>query len=195
MATYAIVAPDFETITNDYKVLERIKALYAYPKWKLCKTEAEALTFIRLNKYKHHVRQLYNYGDTFRDMYVNVKYIIFPNSVFYTLDTSKVGHLRINCADALVEYRLNTINIRIGNLQLSNDTIAGHMSAIHHLLNIVGDFVDLNITLPNYSIFYSLTYYNKGRSRAINITQDAIRHRLCKVAFTLVAREEEMPSE
>lgn len=195
MATYAIVAPDFETVTNDYKVVERVKALYPYPKWKLCKTEAEAVDFVQRNRYRRRARQLYNYGTTFKDMYIDAKYIIFPNSVFYVLDTKRVGHLRIECPDALIEYHSNIINIRIDNTNLSADTIAGNMSAIHHLLSIVGDYVDLNILLPNYSVFYSLTYYNKGRNRAVSITQDAIRQRVCKVAYTLAVREEEMPSE
>ena len=48
-----------------------------------------------------------------------------------------------------------------------------------------GEFVDLNIELPNYSIFYCLTVYSKGNNRSVQLTRDAISKRLCEVAFTL----------
>lgn len=186
---YAVVAPGFSCVYNNWADVERVKALYPYPKWAKCHTEAEAQEFIRRNSYSRQLKQIYNYGNTMQDMYVDVKYRIGSGCVYYVLDTKRLGSVRIVNKDALVEYKGTKIYVKIPNIFLSNESIAGHMSAIHNLLHLVGDYVDLNIELPNYSVFYCLTVYSKGNNRSVEITRDAINKRLCKVAFTLQIKE------
>jgi hypothetical protein len=91
--------------------------------------------------------------------------------------------------DALVEYKGNKIFVKIPNIYLSDELLSGHMSAIHNLLNLIGEFIDVNIVIPNYAVFYALTSYDKGNNRVVQLTRDAISKRLCKVAFTLKMRD------
>ena len=182
---YAVVAPGFSCIYSNWKDVERVKALYPYPKWKKCKTEEEAQEFLKRNTCSKKLKELYNYGSTFQDMYIDVKYRIAPDCVYYVLDTKRLGVVRLHADNAIIEYKGTKIYIKLLNTKLSDESIAGHMSAIHNLLSIVGEFVDLNIELPNYSIFYCLTVYSKGNNRSVQLTRDAISKRLCEVAFTL----------
>ena len=185
MPMYAVVAPGFSSVYTDWKDVERIRALYPYPKWIKCRTEAEAHEFIKRNSYSKKVKQLYNYGDTLEDLYVNAEYKIGPDCVYYIIDTRRVGNIRLLSEDALVEYKGNKIFVKIPNIYLSDELLSGHMSAIHNLLHLVGEFIDINITVPNFAVFYSLTVYSKGANRVVQLTRDAISKRLCKVAFTL----------
>ena len=108
--------------------------------------------------------------------------------MYIVFDTSKVGLLRLSRDDVIVEYRGYKIYVKVENMYLSDNTISSHMSAIHTLLRLLGPYVDVNITLPNFSVFYALTSYKGKRSRAICLTQDLINQRLCKVAYTLQMR-------
>lgn len=189
MPLYAVVAPGFSAVYSDWKDVERIRALYPYPKWTKCRTETEAQEFLKRNSYSRKVKQLYNYGDTLNDLYINVEYRIGPDCVYYVIDTRRVGNIRLLSEDALVEYKSNKIFVKIPNIYLSDELLSGHMSAIHNLLHLVGEYVDVNITVPNYAVFYALTVYDKGNNRVVQLTRDAISKRLCKVAFTLKMRD------
>ena len=87
-----------------------------------------------------------------------------------------------------VEYKGNRIYVKIPDIYLSDESIAGHMSAIYNILALIGNFVDVNIELPNYSIFYCLTAYSRGNNHSVKVTRDFINERLCKVAYTLKMR-------
>lgn len=186
---YAVVAPGFSCIYTNWESVERIKALYPYPKWTKVSTEEEAHEWIKRNKYGRHLNSIYNYGNTFDKFYINVHYRILNNYVYYVLDCSRVGDMRINNPGALVEYKGRKIYVKQTNMSVSNETVAGHMSALHNLLSFVGDYIDLNIELDYYSLYYCLTVYSRNRSRPIRIVKEAIKNRLGAVAFSLKLRE------
>lgn len=182
---YGLVAPGYKTITTDYQMVERAKVFYPYLKWRKFTTSEAALEFISRNYTDKRVKMIRNYGDTFNDLYISAKYTIANNSVYYELDTRRVGNFRIIAPSALVEYRAGRVYIKMENAYLDPNSISGNMSAIFHLLDIVGECIDVNLMLPNFSIYYALTQYKRGNIRPIRLVQDKIASRLCKVAFTL----------
>lgn len=182
---YAIVAPGFSLVTKDWAQIERAKALYPYPKWKKCYSEEEANHFVKVNHVSKPVQLIENYGDTFKDLYVDATYTIRPDSVCYVFDVSRIGQLRINSDNLLVEYGAGKIYVRLPDIYLSEEALGGHMSAIYNLLLILGDYIDVNIHVKYFSVFYALTQYNGGRVRSISVTKNLINSRICKCAFTL----------
>lgn len=193
---YAVVAPGMNCIYSNWADVERIKSLYPYPKWCKCSSEAEAQAWIKRNSYNSKLSRVYNYGNTFKDLYVDVKYRIASDCIYYVLDCKRIGRLRLHTEDILVEYKGNKIYVKLPNTLVSNETVAGHMSAIHNLLQIVGDYVDVNIELPYYSLFYCLTVYSKGNNRHIQLVKNLMNERLGAVALSLKLEnfsEEERP--
>lgn len=182
---YAVVAPGYSLVTKDWAQVERAKALYAYPKWAKFRTQEEANLFIQKNKVSKPVYKITNYGDTFPSLYVDAKYIIRETSVCYEFDTSRVGTLRLNDDRLITEYRAEMIYARLPDHYLSEESLSSHMSAIYNLLSAIGDYVDVNIHIKYFSVFYALTQYKRGRVRSISVTQDLISNRLCKCSFTL----------
>lgn len=182
---YAIVAPGFSGVFTNWEDVERIRAFYPYPKWSKFYSEEDAHEWIRRNAYTSKSSYVYNYGDTFSNFHVDAKYRILKDCVLYRFDCKKVGNLRISVPNALVEYRGTTIYVKLNNTYLSDETVSGHMSAIHNLLSMLGDYVDVNIELPYYSLFYCLTVYSKGNNRSINLTKRLIESRLGAVAYSL----------
>lgn len=181
---YGVVAPGIATVYRDWKSVERIKALYPYPKFAKFDYESDAMDWVKRNKYKDGKVSVFNYGSTLRDKYISARYKICPDCVLYLLDCKLVGRMRVNVPDALVEYKGDKIQICVNNLQLSNETIAGHMSAIYNLLSIVGPYVDVNLRLDYYSLFYCLTNYNRENNRYVSTVRSAIDSRMGEVAVS-----------
>lgn len=181
---YAIVAPGISGVYSEWSAVERIKSLYPYPKFAKFTYESDAYDWLRKNKYSDKKFGVYNYGNTFNDKYINVKYKICDNCVYYKLNCKRLGRLRVDdIQDAVIEYKGNEILIRIDNMNLSNESVVGHMSAIYNLLDIIGPYVDVNILVDYYAVFYCLTGYS-GNDRYITIVRDKIKERLCEVAVS-----------
>lgn len=182
---YAVVAPGFSCVYSSWSDVERIKALYPYPKFAKFSNEEAALEWIRRNKYARRFDQIYNYGNTFSDLYVTVKYHIGSDCIYYVLDCSKLGRMRLHCPDALVEYKGSKIYIKVTNVFVSNETIAGHMSVLHNLFSMIGPYVDLNLELDHYALYYALTVYSKGNNRYVQLIRDTMKDRIGGTAISL----------
>ena len=183
---YAIVAPGISLQTRDWRQIERIRALYPYPKWKTCRDEQEATDFIRRHNLKKSLSTLKNYGDTVRNLYLTVEYKITPNNIFYKMDTKHCGRIKVKqLPDNLVQYEKNMIYIRVEAIKLNPDMLSSHMAAIYNIYDIVGDYIDVNVLLPNFSVYYALTSYTRDKVRSVKMTKDRINKRLCKTGYSL----------
>ena len=189
---YAVIAPGFSCIYTNWQDVERIKALYPYPKFCKCNTEAEAADWIQKNKYARRLDGVYNYGNTFDDFYVDVKYKIAPDCVYFVLDISRLGRLRLNIPDALIEYKGNKIYVKCPNIHVSNETLAGHLSVIYNILNMIGPYVDINLELEYYALYYALTIYSKGNNRSVSAVRKLLSERLGATAISLKFLQEDV---
>ncbi len=182
---YAVVAPGYSLVTKDWGKVERVKALYPYPKWKKCVSEEEAQLFVKRNYVPRPVKMLYNYGDTFQDLYVTASYTIGKDCLYFEYDTTRVGRLKIQDESVIVEYKGSMVYVKMPNIYLSETSISSHMSAIYNLLQTLGPNVDVNIKVNYFAIYYAVSSYDGGKVRSIDVLKDFINSRLCKVAFTL----------
>ncbi len=184
---YAVVVPGFSCIYETWAEVERIKALYFYPKFAKVRTEEEAQEFIRRNRMRHYITDVYNYGDVMKDLHVKAWYKIGNNCVFYKINTKKLGHVKMHVEDdALVEYHGDDIYIRLNNIKLSPKAINSHLAAIYNLLLNIGRYVDVQLYLPNFSIYYALTNYSGQKSKQIPMVKQLIEDREGNVSFNLI---------
>lgn len=182
---YAIVAPGLSCILSSWEDVERIKKLYPYPKWYKGYSTSDCANWLNANKYSRRLSGFSKYGDTFKDLYISAKYKIAADCVYFVLDLSKVGNVRLRCEGALIEYRGYKAYMKVPSLKVSNETIAGHLSAIYTLLKSVGDYVDIDIELPYYALYYALTQYDSNKSLPIVTIRDLINKRIGAVSYTL----------
>lgn len=182
---YAVVAPGFKGVFESWSDVERIKVLYPYPKWAKVKTAEEANTWLARNAYGRNLDYIYNYGDTFEKLHLDAKYRIGTDCIFYVIDFKNLGHLRITAPNTLVKYEGTKAFVRLKGVTVSEESLSGHLSAVYSLLEILGPYVDVNIELPYYSIFYALTSYSRGKNRYVTIVKDLITNRIGEVAYSL----------
>lgn len=183
---YAIVANGLERVTQDYNEIEQTKRLYTFPKFTKHATYESACEWIKRHHYSTPIKFIENYGSTVKRFTVKVSYKIGKNCVFYKIDTKDIGTVSLPTRNLpyLIESDGMIFRIKCEDMNLSNITISGHMSAIKRLLDIVGEFIDLNLELDNYCIFYCLTMYDKGKNADVANVRSRIHDRLGSVAFT-----------
>ena len=70
------------------------------------------------------------------------------------------------------------------NVIVDGDTISGHIIAIYNGIKLLGDFIDVEVVVPDHSVFYAIRSYT-GNNRAITRLKDYLKVRLGKVSVTL----------
>ena len=185
---YVLIANGYKGIVESKEELDVLTSIYPYPKFRKVVNEEAAYKFLeRYNRGEINPKYS-NYGNTDRDNgYCILKYIIDGTDLFATLDTSHIGFIRLKSrrySDIVVDNRPSMIRIRVFNINLNADLISDNCVAITTLLDIIGDYVDVNIVVPDISVYLALTKYS-GKMYAIKICQDNISSRLGGVSFTV----------
>lgn len=189
MSMYAVVAPGLSCIYTNWKEVERVKALYPYPKWAKFNNEEEAAQWLKRNTYGHGLRTVEAYGDVLPNLHVQAKYKIFDDRLCIVYDLSRVGNMRIAAEGCFVEYQGRTSKVMVPNIKLSDESISSHMVAVYNVLNILGNMLDVDIFLPYYSVYYCLTSYKGNKQRSIQTVQNLIQQRTGNVAFSVKFKE------
>lgn len=185
---YVFIANGYKGIIESKQVLDVMASIYPYPKFRKVRTKQDALNF--LSRYdRGEVQPNFDtYGDTDKYYgYAKIDYVIDKDDLFVTIDTSKVGFIRIcnsTMLDTVIDNRPTMIRIRISGIKLNEDLISDHCVAITTILELLGGFVDVNIIIPDISIYLALTRYS-GDNYIIKECQEVIRNRLGGVSLTI----------
>lgn len=185
---YAVVANGIQCICKTQKKLEYILAIYPYPKFIRCHTEEEGRDWIRRNQRGYHDRSIGNYGTTAISGYVTVDYIISNNTIFYNLYLSKIGVLKLRKSEDIdINYGSDFIKVKITNVVLDNKLISHHVIAIRRILKLIGNYVDVNVVVPDISVYIAVTSY-KGNNYILRGIQKDIQSRLGGVSFSILEK-------
>lgn len=186
MKIYAYTYPGGSGMTKDYKEIAWKLRIQPYFKYRVFYDMEVAQEFIRRYTMKKELKSLNCYGTVFTDKVISVTYFIYANTIFINYDKHKLPELvfEINNNECAVNQLADTVSLRIDNIQVNNQSIIAHMIAIIYILRFAGEFVDLNIALPDRSIYYALFAYT-GDNEIINRAQHAMKERLGGLAVTV----------
>lgn len=113
-----------------------------------------------------------------------MEYFIRNPNIYYNFDTSNLGTLRIVKDTAVIENRTNLVKAMLPNVVVDPNSISGHIIAIYSGIKLLGDFIDVEVVVPDHSIFYAIRSYT-GSNRPIARLRDYLKVRLGKVSVTL----------
>lgn len=184
---YVLVANGYCGVIKSRAVLDLMTSIYPYPKFR--KVEDEAQAFNLLNKFKRsdYSSIFRNYGETVRSGYVDVSYIICDKALYATYDISKAGEIFImsNWRKGIVsDNGSSMIKVVFKELSLNRESITGNCIAIQNCLDTLGGFVDVNIHVPDISVYLALTKYS-GENYVIRELQSTIKNRLGGCSLTI----------
>jgi len=188
---YALVANGIATVCNSYRQLQALISLYPYPKFQKVMTKEEGRHWLRAHARKISSVSFDNYGDTATTGFVTVRYQIGEEGLSYQLDTRLAGFLKFHTEGekVLVCSRSEEIDIWVTDVVLRDELIVHHVIAIRRVLRMLGEFVDVNIVVPDISVYLALTRYT-GRNYEVKAAQRDIAKRLGAVAVTIQEKEE-----
>lgn len=182
---FAVVANGMQYICKTPRQLDCICAIYPYPKFKKVRNKDEAYAWLKQNSRSVASSSFSNYGDTAKSGYAVVEYFISDNTIYANIFTENIGFIKIPPTEGVaIDNRTDLIKVKIKNIVLDDMVINHHILAIRRLLKLLGDFVDVNIKLPDMSIYLALTKY-RGENYMIQAAQKEIRQRLGGVSFSV----------
>lgn len=182
---FAVVANGIQCICKTQQKLDYILAVYPYPKFRKCRDEAEAKEWIRRNQRSINKIEFQNYGETATTGYATVEYFIANDNIYYNIYTKHVGFIKVQSApDTKVDCRQDLVKVKICNVKLDPKSINHNVIAVKRILTLLGEYIDVNIVVPDISIYLALTKYT-GRNYILRGTQNDIRQRLGGVSITI----------
>lgn len=182
---FAVVANGLATICKTQRELQFILAIYPYPKFQKCRTKEEASLWLRQNSRTFDSMNIEKYGDVSDNGYVTMEYFIVDANTYYNFYTEKVGRLRIHPAQGVaVDNRNELIKVKVYNSSLDTLLIQHNVVAIERGLNLIGEYVDVNIVVPDISVYLAITKYS-GRDFRIQRLQRVLRNRLGAYSITV----------
>lgn len=183
---YAVVVPGISNVFNNWNDVANLITLYPHPKYRKFKTTEECWEFVKRYTNKRIYHDLNKYGDTFNNLYVSMEYFIQEDKVYYNFHTKKIGYISIEPRDenVTIANRNGTIKAILHNIYLNDDVISNHLIAIWHGLMIIGDLVDIDVKVPDHSIFYALMTYT-GENKTIKRVRTYIDERAAKVSVSM----------
>lgn len=181
---YGIAGPGVNAVFTSWKQVADITAVVPYCSYRKFYTEEEAWNFVKSHSLKEYTGYLHKYGDTFDTPYLTLKYIIYNNVAYYTVNTKHFGNIRMDVADALVQYRANLILIRKQFDSINENLIRDNMKVICSGVKLFADFIDIDVIVPDHSVFYAFYGYN-GEDVEINSYKEYISNRIARVSFSM----------
>lgn len=186
---YALVGPGIKGVYRDWNRVKELSSIFPYCKYRKFGTEAECWQFVNQWTYKRTDISLTKYGDTFDSPYVKMSYVVRPDFIYINYNTSNFGRIRIDApSDALVEYDGSLIMVKLPTPRpLDNNLIADHVLSIYVGVMLLGDYVDVDIEVPDHSIYYALTQYSGSRLDILEPVRK-LKQRLAEFSVSLKYR-------
>lgn len=170
--------------------LRQFQSIYPYVKYHYCKTKEEGLVWLRQNQRKIYDTRVTHFGSSVpQGGFIDIEYFIDGKNIYYNLHLKHFGKTRIlpdPDSGVLVDNRENIIKVKVLNTILNDYVIVHHGIAIQRVLRILGDFVDVNIHVPDMSVYIAFTSYT-GADATIRRIQEFLNRRapsVCSFPFS-----------
>ena len=183
---YAFISNECQLVVQTTRELENLLSLFSYPKFKKVNSREEAYQFFRTER-----RDIFSTGlkknEKSKDAsYIQVQYFIDSNNIYVNVNTKKFGFIKLWRLPRNVkqESTYDYLKLKICNVHLDDNRISHHCLAINNILNILGGDIDIELIVPDISIYLAINKYS-GRNYAICRLQDTVRARIGRIYYSL----------
>lgn len=185
---FAFVSNEYKTVVSTVTQLDFLCSIFSYPVFKKIEKAEDAIPFFAENDRKHIVSAASRnkYGKRDKVGYITVEYFVASNSIFCNVDTKHFGFIRLKeiPSNVAVESGYSNMRLKFKNIILDNKLIAHHCLAISNILRFYGEEINIELIIPDVSVYLALTKYN-GTNFVIKNTQKQIRSREGAIYYTI----------
>ena len=183
---FAFVSNEYSGIVYSKQQVKVLSRLYTYTVAQFCTTEQEARDFIKRNP-RHVYSHMKSAGWKKTTAYIRVEYFIADETIYANLYTDHFGFVQlkiVNNPNILQSATYDLIKLKIPYVNVRDESITSHCAAIIHILSLMSPIINVQIKVPDISIYMALTEYS-GRNATIKNTQKYLKSRIGKVALLL----------
>lgn len=183
---YAFVSNEYRTIVRTQRQLDFLCSIYSYPKFKAVTTIAEAKKFLADNDRAFFTPSLNKYGKVDDIGYISIQYFIGGNNIYVNVHTEHFGFIKFKQLPRNIKQdaSYDLLKLKICNVVLDDKLIAHHCNAIKYVLSLFDDNINVELILPDVSIYLACTKYT-GRNFVISALQDTLRKRKGITFYTI----------
>ena len=183
---YAFVSNEYRGIVDTQRQLDFLCGIYTYPQFKKVETAYEAKQFFANCNREFIASGLNKYGKDSEVGYVRIEYFIADNNIYVNADTTHFGFIRLSTVPDNVKQdsTYDLLKLKICNVVLEDSLIAHHCIAIQNILNLFDEYMNIEIVLPDISVFLACTKY-KGSNYTIKRVQALLSERPGDVYYTV----------
>lgn len=183
---YAFISNEYRTTVNSQRQLDFLLSVYSYPKFKKVNSAQEAKQWFAEQDRAFIKSSSIRYGSKQKAAYVSVEYFIADNNVYYNLHTGNFGYMRfIDLPDNVKQdARYDLIKLKLCNVALNDLLISHHCIAIEHILKILGPYINVEIVLPDISVYLACVKYT-GKNFAIRRIKRVLSERLGETYYKI----------
>lgn len=183
---YALVGHGIYGVYFNWKEVEELATIFPYCRYRKFKTEEDCWEFVNRYRTSKCSLTMTKYGNTFDNIFVRMSYTMSKNRMYFNYNTEHFGKIRLDKQDnQIIQYTARYVLVEEPcDFDLDRQTIISHLEVINRGVEILGELVDVDIVVPDHSIYYALTAYN-GDDEVINTLKNKLHGRIAEVSFTL----------
>lgn len=183
---YAFVSNEYRTIVYSQRQLDFLTSVYTYPQYRKVENVAEAKKFFIQCNRDFMKSGLNKYGRQSDIGYISIQYFIDGKNIYCNVDTRHFGFIKLTNLPKNVKQdsTYDLLKLKICNVILDNTLIAHHCTAIANILTLFDDFINIELVLPDISLYLACTKY-KGKNFSIKNLQGAIASRQGNTFYTM----------
>lgn len=158
---YGFIANELHTVCSSITQLNLLEKVTTYPTWQVFKTKKEAWAWVNRSKRSFIPTSFKNYSRYYKHIgservnVITVSYFIKNGTIYYDLDTSKVGFVKLQfshgltgqlevCGHCKYKYKCGNIDDKL---------ISSHVTAISIIVDRFPDWMGFNIIVPDFSVY------------------------------------------
>lgn len=183
---YAFISNEYRGIVNTQRQLNFLLSIYSYPKFVKVNSELEAKKFFASCDREFLDTGIYRYGKKTDSGYVTIEYYIDGKNIYANVHTKYLGFIRLPSLPKNVKQdcSYDLIKLKVCDVNLEDELISHHCIAIRNLLGLFNEFINIEIILPDISVYLAITKY-KGSNFAIKRLQSYLKKRAGEVYYTI----------
>lgn len=184
---FAFVSNEYQGIVYSKQHVQVLSSIYSYPVVQYCRTEEECRDYI-----SRHPRKVFDSDANKRagwkktTAYIRIEYFVGEETIYANLYTDHFGYIMLNLRDknVLQQAEYDMIKLKIRNVNVHDESIVSHCVAIQYILQLLSPIINVQIVVPDLSIYLALTEYT-GRNVSIIRIRQLLKTRVGKVALLL----------
>lgn len=184
---YAFVSNEYQGIIYSRTVAQVLADIYSYPVIQYVKTAEEGYDFIRKKNRKFYINDTKQAGWKETTAYLRIEYFVGDDTVYANIYTDHFGYVYLNIRDSSdikqsVTYDM--IKVKLTGRRMRDQSITSHCQAIQNVLHLFSPIINVQIVVPDISVYLALTRYT-GKSSAIRMARRELDTRIGKVMLVV----------